>query len=172
MAIGSILLGVALFVLVGLFVARPFLRPQEEEADLTEYQQLLVEKEVLLDQIHALDFDHDTGKLPTELHAHQRAALMTQATAVLQAIDAADGVPVSPAVAQDSAIDADIEMEAAIARLRRQRSKAPAQPVAAAPNGNGQARFCPQCGEPTDADDKFCAHCGHKLTLTQSTKTA
>jgi len=180
MAIGSILLGVALFVLVALFVARPFLRAQDGEVVLTERQMLLEEKEYLLDQIQSLDFDHETSKIPTELHELQRARLMEQATAVLQAIDAADGAPIyTPALEDDeadTAVDVDIEIEAAIARMRRQRGQKktePAAPVtAAAATTNGHARFCPQCGTPTDPGDRFCANCGHNLSLKTSTKTA
>ncbi len=181
MAIGSILIGVALLVLVGLFIARPFLRAPEGEAVLTEQQLLLEEKEHLLDQIQALDFDHETGKIPTEVHELQRARLMEQATAVLQAIDAADGAPVhTPALELDdqvdTAVDVDIEIEAAIARLRRQRSQVKPEPsasvTAAATPTNGHTRFCPQCGTPTDPGDRFCAHCGHNLTQKTSTKTA
>ncbi|MAU01345.1 MAG: hypothetical protein CL608_29745 [Anaerolineaceae bacterium] len=176
MAIGSILLGVALLVLLGLFLARPFLRTHEGEAVLTERQLLLEEKEHLLDQIQALDFDHDTGKLPTELHELQRARLMEQATAVLQAIDAFDGEPKPGPAPEEDAVDVDIEIEAAIARTRQQQAQkaappAPAPASAAAP-ANGHARFCPQCGTPTDPGDRFCAHCGHNLTLKTSTKTA
>jgi len=181
MAIGSILLGMALFVLVGLFIARPFLRSQEEEVELTEQQLLLEEKEALLDQIQALDFDHETGKLPAEVHELQRARLMEQAAAVLQAIDAVDGAPIStptPDAQADTAVDVDIEIEAAIARLRRQPGQqkpapsAPVSGVAATTTTNGHARFCPQCGTPTDPGDKFCAHCSHNLSLKTSTKTA
>ncbi len=160
--------------LVGIFIARPFLRPQERPAALTEQEHLLLEKETLLDQIQALDFDHETGKLPTEVHALQREKLVEQATAVLQALDAAGGDPgyVPDEVAEERpSAAADIEIEVAIARLRQQRSQAPA-PAAAVPLSNGHTRFCPQCGTPTDPGDKFCAHCGHNLTLTTSTKTA
>lgn len=170
MATGSILLGLAILLLTGLFIARPFLRPQEEDGELTEYQLLLEEKEHLLDQIQALDFDHDTGKLPTEVHQLQRARLMEEATAVLQQIDQWGGTTAPP-----DDVDVDIEIEAAIARLRRQRSQKPAAPAAAAAPVsavNGHARFCPQCGTATDPGDKFCAHCGHNLTLESSTKTA
>lgn len=176
MAIGSILLGVALLVLLGLFLARPFLRTQDGEAVLTERQLLVEEKEHLLDQIQALDFDHETGKLPTELHELQRARLMEQATAVLQAIDAFDGEPQPGPAPEEDAVDVDIEIEAAIARMRQQQAQkdappAPAPASATAPT-NGHARFCPQCGTPTDPSDRFCAHCGHNLTLKTSTKTA
>jgi len=174
MAIGSILVGVALLILVGLFIARPFLRAQEGEAVLTEQQLLLEEKEALLDQIQALDFDHETGKIPTDVHELQRARLVEQATAVLQEIDAAGGEPLSTLASDDeAAVDVDIEIEAAIARMRRQRDQEAAPPPAsAAPAANGHARFCPQCGTPTDPDDRFCANCGHNLTLKTSTKAA
>ena len=149
---GSILLGVALFVLVGLFVIRPLFRLQEDET-LTESQTLYEEKEALLDQIQALDFDHDTGKIPTELHTHQRAQLVARATAVLQALDAPNGSDMNGDAMQ---VDVDSEIEAAIAQLRR--------PTSPPTNGNGPTRFCSQCGTATEPDDKFCAHCGHSLT--------
>ena len=179
MATGSILLGVALLVLVGLFIARPFLRPLEQEDRLTEQQHLAEEKEALLDQIQALDFDHDTGKIPTELHERQRAHLMEQAAAVLQALDTVEGgQPAVLAQEDERVVDVDIEIEAAIARLRRQRSQktavsTPTSPTATvAAQTNGQARFCPQCGTATDPEDRFCANCGHNLVLKTSTKTA
>ncbi|VAW43352.1 hypothetical protein MNBD_CHLOROFLEXI01-3424 [hydrothermal vent metagenome] len=159
MTIGSILLGVVLLLLVSLFLARPFLRPQEQEFVLNEQQLLLEKKEMLLDQLQALDFDHETGKIPTELHTHQRAQLMERATAVLQAIDSGDELVAD-------GYDADIEIEAAIAQMRQRRSPK------AAPTSNGQNRFCAQCGSSTNPDDRFCANCGHNLTLTTSTKTA
>lgn len=175
MAIGSILVGVALLVLVGMFIARPLLRPQARPVVLTEQQLLLEEKEALLDQIQALDFDHETGKIPAEVHALQRERLVEEATAVLQELDAAGGDPTAVFDEADDTmpvdVDTDIEIEAAIARMRQQRSQAPAAP-AAAPQSNGHARFCPQCGAATDPGDRFCAHCGHNLTLTTSTKTA
>lgn len=160
-------------ILVGLFIARPFLRAQDGEAVLTERQLLLAEKEHLLDQIQALDFDHETGKLPAEVHEFQRARLMEQATAVLQAIDAAGGEPRFTSTPDDD-VDVDIEIEAAIARLRRPRSQKTATPTPApaAAVTNGRTRFCPQCGTPTDPGDRFCANCGHNLTLKTSTKTA
>ncbi|MCA9897684.1 MAG: zinc-ribbon domain-containing protein [Anaerolineales bacterium] len=172
MATGSILLGMALLVLTGLFIARPFMRPRNEEGDLTEYQLLQEEKEHLLDQIQALDFDLDTGKIPAEVHQLQRARLMEDATAVLKSIDRAGGDGEDTAIVPD-AVDMDIEIEAAIARIRQQRrhkKSAPAPTVSVATNGH--ARFCSQCGTPTDPDDRFCANCGHKLTLESSTKTA
>jgi len=166
MTIGSVLLGMALLVLVGLFLAHPFLSPQEDDEDvaLTEQQLLLEEKEALLDQIQVVDFDHDTGKIPTELHTYQRAQLVEQATAVLQALDKLGGTA-TPHTSPEAASSFDIEIEAAIVRLRQ-------SPDAVSPVHNGQAQFCSQCGNPIDLGDKFCAYCGISLTLTTSTTTA
>lgn len=174
MAIGSILLGVALLVVLALFIARPFFSPPEKEVALTEQQLLLNEKEALLDQIQLLDFDHDTGKLSTELHTFQRERLVEQATAVLQALDGLGGSPIPEA---DSPLDdgVDSEIEAAIARMRQPRSQTPAAATTSPPAPvpvNGKARFCPQCGTPTDSGDRFCVQCGHQLTLTTSTHIA
>ncbi len=171
MTVGSILLGIALFILVGLFVARPFLRPQDTEGVKSEFERLLQEKEHLLDQIQALDFDHETGKLPTEVHEIQRVRLVDQATAVLQAIDAGEQRTfLAPALHAD--VDVDIEIEAAVARLRQQRQQKETTALPTPAAANGQARFCPQCGALTDPGDRFCANCGHNLTLKSSTKTA
>ncbi|MDS0220871.1 zinc ribbon domain-containing protein [Haloarcula sp. S1AR25-5A] len=30
-------------------------------------------------------------------------------------------------------------------------------------DSQGQASYCPQCGDGVDADDQFCRHCGHEL---------
>jgi zinc-ribbon domain len=35
---------------------------------------------------------------------------------------------------------------------------------ASQPEPQSTKRFCPQCGQPVDAGDRFCAHCGHQLT--------
>ncbi len=175
MTIGSILLGLALLVLVVMYVARPLLatrklrRPRRRRA--SSRQSLLAQKEALLAQIHELDFDFETGKVPEADYRQQREALMSQATAVLKQIDEVDGEIEAGAAAVREQVDAggtgdrDAEIEAAVARLRES-TPAGAPEIAEkepAQAGNGQAKFCSQCGQPTDPDDKFCAHCGHRL---------
>jgi hypothetical protein len=119
MTIGSILLGIALFLLVGLFVARPLMQRQT----------------AILKQLDELD-------------------------AVAEAAESSG--PIQEADEQPNAIDADIE--AAISRLRRE--SAAGVPIATR-GSNGETRYCPQCGQPADAGDKFCAHCGHRLLQPQ-----
>ena len=158
MTTGSILLGLALLILIALFVARPFLqRPAgNERRRSSSYQALATRKEALLEQIRELDFDQETGKIANELYQLQRARLVSQAAALLQQLDDV----VTPA---DPSLPADVDeqIEAAVARLRT-------RPAPAATASNGSGGYCPQCGRPTDAGDKFCAACGHQLPTKQA----
>lgn len=152
MTIGSILLGLALVLLVGLFLARPFLKREIiSDHPTTRREQLLNEKEALLTQIQQLDFDAETGKIPPEVHQTQREVMKVQAAQILQALDELQTHP--------SAVDAEIE--AAVAQIRRGETAVPKTAVAAA--RNGKAVYCSQCGAPTDTGDNFCTNCGHKL---------
>ena len=171
MSIGSILLGLSLLILVGLVLAQPFLAPREREPRPRSRKQLLLaQKEALLEEIRALDFEYDTGKLPEDAYQAQRADLMVLTTKTLKALDdlgteaPADDVVAARAVAQ---------IEAAINRVRVQR-ESPEQAVAAtvaasvAPTAvptNGNVQFCTQCGAKVDASDKFCAACGNKIAI-------
>lgn len=201
MTIGSILLGLALLVLVGLFIARPIVRPTTtRRSKFNRRQALLDEKEGILVQIRSLDFDYDTGKLLEEDYLRKREAFMAEGEEIFRQLDELEGragaaEPVVPAVATEAvatkAVVAerqtrDDDIEAAINRRRQKTTaSAPSAPAKAAPvkdapvkdgavtdgsvkNGSeGEARFCPECGRPTDADDKFCSSCGHKLLQPQ-----
>lgn len=150
MTVGSLLLGLALLLLVGLFVARPLLQPERRRPySPTARQQLLDQKEVLLAQILALDFDVETGKVPVELYQPQRQALMSQTARLLEQLDQ---------LPHEEAIDTAIET--AVAQLRQVRPPAPVSTVA---GDTDSARFCPQCGQLAEAGDKFCAYCGQPL---------
>ncbi len=172
MTIGSILLGLALLLVVGLIIARPLLKPQPRpKSRLTERQALLTQKEAVLTQISNLDFDHETGKVPETDYKQQRAQFMAEATDILRQLDileggvSGDGAPAKPQVASP-ARDTEADVEAAIARLRSKPAKEkPAKAEAA--TSNGKTKYCPQCGQPTDPDDKFCASCGHELLQPQ-----
>ncbi len=150
MAAGSILLGLALLIVLGLFLARPILTAQPpSKTFLVRRQQLEAEKEVYLNEIRALDFDHDTGKVPTEVYEQQRAQLLSEAAVILKELD------------QLPPVDGDVnsQIEAAVTERRRQHTL----------SQNGQAGFCTQCGQPLDAGDRFCARCGQPLQVAQPT---
>lgn len=182
--IGSLLLGLALVLVVLLFLTRPFLRPVDEDFETEEQiESLLAQKEALLQDLRSLDNDMEAGKVAPELYAHDRPLLLKRAALVLQQLDRLGYVetPVAAAAAPsvDDQIEAavrrlrtpaevDADIEAAVKRMRQETTAAPAatkppvQPVAA---GTAMARFCPQCGRPVDPGDRFCAACGQNLTI-------
>ncbi|MFW5941071.1 MAG: zinc ribbon domain-containing protein [Chloroflexota bacterium] len=189
---GSILLGVALVLVVALILARPFFvaHYRRQEA-LTEREALEAQKDALLVQIRELDFDHETGKLPEDVHKQRRAELVAEAAAVLQQLDDLEPETEQGEASEEGTVPVrtDEEIEAAVARLRRVRAAAPVaegggpDEIEAAvarlrrkpAEGNGAAeeeqataekgaRYCPQCGQPRDAGDKFCAYCGHHFS--------
>jgi hypothetical protein len=170
MTIGSILLGVALAILVGLVLARPLLQAsRDEQRNLSQRQILLAEKEAILAHIRDLDFDHDTGKMPDEIHQSQRAQLMNSAADILKQLEQMAGKTPQPAApALNGPVDTDDDIEAAVARMRQTKKAKSAPKLRPVPaNGGG---FCPQCGSAFDAGDKFCISCGHKLRSKQAVR--
>jgi hypothetical protein len=161
MTVGSILLAVALLILVGLFILRPLLVAPAAAERLSERQALEAQKEVVLERIRALDFDHETEKVPEEEYEKRRGRLVAEAAHILQQLDKLAPVPAT----NGAAARVDDDIEAAIARLRGREDgddvaeidieAAVAQVRRRSGNANdGQA--------PTrDAADKFCAYCGN-----------
>lgn len=177
MTIGSIFLGIALLVAVGLFITRPLIVPDPHRRRMmTERQKLVTQKEAILTLIRNLDFDFDTGKIPESEYQRQRESLVDQAANILQQIDEVDKtmgqmdhsletVPAKSQARQLSDIDSDIE--AAIERQRISSEKKTEIAVEQAAKSNGKHRFCPECGLPVDLEDKYCSSCGRKLLLPQ-----
>ncbi len=162
---GAILFGIALLVLVALYIAQPLIvttgAPQPRRRLLPDKrQELMVHKEALLEEIRTLDFDFETGKIPAEAHAAQRAELVTEAAETLKQLDA---LPKETAPVPNTTL---AEIEAAIARRRAAAAPRPVNGTpeeATAVPSNGQSKFCSQCGQPVKSTDKFCAACGHQL---------
>jgi len=179
MEIGSILLIASLLALVILFISRPLLEGQrsapvssnEEEHEISS---LLAERERMVNALKELDFDQVMGKIPEEVYPVQRAALLQKGADILRKLDtyAQDGE--TPASAEDrieaeiasrrsrlvpaysgsngqtTIEDAEDDLEVAIAlRRRAQQEKT--------------GGFCPNCGKPVQAKDKFCPKCGASL---------
>lgn len=144
---GSILIGLALLVLAVPFVAGPLLREKSatrfagklpvepSEAPTAQREQVLV-------ALRDLEFDHKLGKVADEDYAALRAALLTEAAAMLEAEDR-----------HGAAIEAQIEAEI---RARRSRQKASGLSIAV----RADARFCSQCGASLQPGDRFCSECG------------
>ncbi|MEZ4517220.1 MAG: zinc ribbon domain-containing protein [Chloroflexota bacterium] len=181
--IGSLLLGLALVLVVLLFLTRPFLQPIDPDFEEEEQiESLLAQKDALMQDLRSLDSDMEAGKVAPELYAHDRPLLLKRAALTLQQLDQlgynefADA-PVAMSV--DDQIEAavrklrtpaevDADIEAAVQQMRQKATaapaKAPAQPAPAAKTTIPVTRFCPQCGQPVDPDDRFCSSCGYSLT--------
>ena len=174
MSIGSLLLGATVLVLVGLFLARPFLLANTRFGQQKSLrQQLLAEKEAALAQIQVLEFDFETGTMPEEDYRQQRQKMVADAAEILKHLDELSG-----AVTTMPTKGVEREIESAVAKLR-QRQPRPAAPAPTADitkaavsvpavegtsgAGNGRVKFCSQCGQPVEEGDNFCAYCGHKI---------
>lgn len=174
MPIGSILLGATLLILVGLFLARPFLLSHARFGkQMSPRQELLAQKEAVLAQIQVLEFDYETGDLPDLDYKQQRQQLVAEAAEILKKLDE---LPETDKTAPKKRTDEEIEAAVARRRRRKPRPASPAPvkatqqpqppPPAASSKAvqtNGRIKFCPQCGQPVDKSDNFCAYCGHKI---------
>ncbi len=167
MTSGAIFLILALALLVGVYVAQPFLvRPRRKivSAEEHELSGLLAERDRLITALQELDFDFTLGKIPSEDYPAMRAMLLQRGAEVLRKLDA-----LAPQSA--SASDAESRIEAAIAARRADAAvskRAPAsdddlESLIAARRSARKERtngFCPKCGKPILKSDKFCPHCG------------
>jgi rubrerythrin len=183
MDIGSLLVILALLVLVGLFVSRPFIEKRPVANNLTESQEdhevsyLLAERDRVLNALQELDFDNELHKIPAEDYAYQRTLLLQRGAVVLRNLDT-----LRPQAVQSSAEE---RLETAIAARR-----AAVASASTGPNGRKQAvavaspddaleamladrrrvrqekaaGFCPQCGGPVQKSDRFCPKCGAKTS--------
>jgi hypothetical protein len=176
MDIGSIFLILALLVLVGFFVSRPFFEKKakavtKEEHDLSA---LLAEKERTLNALAELETDFTLGKIPEEEYPVQRKLLLQHGADVLQRLDALQGESLSQ--------EAEKHLDAAVAARRL----SGAETAAGAGNGNGihpddpmealiasrrrnrqgkAAGFCYKCGRPLQQSDRFCPKCGTAIEV-------
>jgi NADH pyrophosphatase NudC (nudix superfamily) len=123
-------LGLALVLVVLLFLTRPFFQPVDEDFETEEQiESLLAQKEALLQDLRSLDSDMEAGKVAPELYAHDRPLLMKRAALTLQQLDRLGyseaplgEVEAAPAtVAQASVVvgmSVDDQIEAAVRKLR------------------------------------------------------
>lgn len=170
LTLGSVMLGIALLFIVILYLARPFILPEDETVrlDREEVDGLVLRRDALLRQIRDLDDDLEAAKVAPELYQRARPQLVRQAAAVMQQLDAHAYSDAPAAIAPDL----DAQMEAAVRRLRtpeqvdadieaavRAARVHKAAPAVAAPAA--AVSFCPRCGRRVEADDRFCPKCGY-----------
>lgn len=173
MDIGAIFLLLAVCVLVGLFVARPFWERRRIVSPGAGDQELstsLAERDRLIGALQELDFDFTLGKIPAHDYPVMRADLLRHASDVLRRIDELQpGASARP--------DAESRVEAAIAARRADAAVQKKQVqeisddeiedlVAArrASRKEKSAGFCPKCGKPVLRSDRFCPACGKSIS--------
>ncbi len=96
MDVPSILLILAVALLVGVFISRPFvnkhsateelIRPASEASEIRR-SSLLAERDRILVALQDLEFDFTLGKIPAENYPLQRTELLTNGAAVLRQLD-------------------------------------------------------------------------------------
>lgn len=192
MDVPSLFLVLAVALLIGVFVSRPFanrrsatevlIRPESEEDEIRR-SSLLAERDRILTALQDLEFDYTLGKIPAETYPVQRAELLTNGAEVLRKLDELAGAIVTTS--------AESRLEAVVAARRADAVVKPARQAeaagVAAPAGvrrppaageddiealvaaRRQVRqekaggFCPKCGKPSAKSDKFCSRCGAVL---------
>ncbi|MBN1668255.1 MAG: zinc ribbon domain-containing protein [Anaerolineales bacterium] len=171
MDIGSILFIFGLFVLVALFISRPFFERKAYPVTRQEhdYSALLADYERVLVNLQDLEFDHTMGKIPEDEYPARRQQMMLKGADLLRQIDEIETQVVGSKDARFEAaiqarraqkprplpaVNGDDDLEALIAARRRARQE------------EGQAKssaFCPQCAGVVRAGDRFCPQCGAVL---------
>ena len=169
MQIAAILLTLGVIILVGLYLYAPFLersgrRVTEEEHELSS---LLAERDRAVNSLQELDFDFKLGKIPESEYPAQRAELLQRGADILRKID-------SFSANADSAQDTESRLEKAVAARRADGSTTVEELTEddlesliinrRRTRTDKSAGFCPKCGKPIMATDKFCPSCGNTLS--------
>ena len=147
MDVGSILIGLAVVAVVVVYILQPILL-HEGQAVTDEdrrISQLKADRDRTINMVKELDMDHAMNKIPKSDYQAQRSELMSHGAAILREIDELGGLD-----EPESVQDLDMEIEAAVSRLRHSQ-------------GDEVSHFCPACGETVQAEDQFCTHCGEAL---------
>ena len=166
MNIGAILVGIAVLIGLVAYIARPlFAQPSEGGRDTSrplfeepsrggwEYatngdsrSNFTARRDAIYALIRELDADHLIGTINDQDYQALRGQYVTEGVSVLKQLDALPS--------RDGRAGLETEIEASVLALRRMHATPGTAPQELA------ARFCTQCGHPTDSEDRFCARCG------------
>jgi hypothetical protein len=154
----------------------------------TRRSALMAERDRVLTSLQDLEFDHALGKIPEEDYPYQRAAFLHEGAEILRQLDEVDPRPTAASLSAEDRLEAAVAARRADARIQTAAAvsganggsgkASPAAAVRRRPVSNGgddienlvnerrRARqekavgFCPRCGKPVQASDKFCSKCG------------
>jgi hypothetical protein len=162
MDLASLLVILALAIIVVGFIGRPLIEKRiAAVTDVSRYNsELQAEKDQILMNLQELDLDQAMGKLPVGEYESRRTSLVARGSVILKEIDRLEGATgvVSSQIEETAGqntedLEAQIEME-----IRQRRGKVSAE----------VAGYCPQCGQPLHAGDRFCTKCGSQVHVTEA----
>ena len=168
MQIVSIFFTLGILIFVGVFLYMPFLERRARHVTEEEHESstLLAERERVVNSLQELEFDYSLGKIPEEDYPIQRANLLQKGADVLRKLD-----ELAPLKTQS---DKDARIERAIAARRKNGAGKKGgltdddieSMISSRRTGRKEksAGFCPKCGKPVMASDKFCRACGKTLS--------
>ena len=181
----AIFFTLAVFVLVAMYLYAPFMerrarRVTEEEHELSA---LLAERDRVINSLQELDFDFKLGKIPEEEYPTQRANFLQKGADILRKIDtittsksSANRMSTPNRREAEDAVEEDTEARIERAIAARRADAPVTKPevtdddleaiISSRRKGrtDKSAGFCPKCGKPVLATDRFCSSCGKALT--------
>ena len=193
MEIGSLFVILALLILVGLFVSRPFFEKKTVFVDNFntplghEESALLAERDRVLNSLQELDFDAALGKIPQEDYPVQRKILLQQGAVILRRLDEIQGETSAGKSVEDRIEAVIASRRADAAPVGSGNSSQEMQSTGSEPgveksglqtpddsveimlaNRRRQRQgkaigFCSQCGGTLQQADQFCPKCGARV---------
>lgn len=148
MDLGTVFIFTALFLLVLVYIARPFLRGGGVAVTETDRQlsTLKADKDRVLSALQELELDHAMGKLEDEDFRTQREGMVSNGAKILRNLDQLQTS--AELVENDLGLEDDIE--AAVTKLRESMDVS-------------EVRYCGVCGRKIVEGDQFCVGCGSSL---------
>jgi len=178
MDIGSIFLILALLIPIVIYIIRPIIERNlapaaQPQQDISSF---LAERDHVVASIQELDDDYTLGKVPVDDYPTQRLALLQNGADILRKIDGLQAVPAG--LAAEDRLEAELAnhrqaLDALHAPSRKNGNAVPPVPdddleqkiASRRRTMQGKAGgFCPKCGRPIQAVDRFCPHCGATLS--------
>jgi len=139
MPLGTYLLALALFLVLGLVIALPlFDRRRPAIKPMSRRESLQHERQDIIRAIREIDFDHRTGKINDDDYKRVREEYVQRGAAVLRELNSLEEVNI------------DEVIETKVAALRKTQDAS-------------DSKHCTKCNAIVSDTDKFCPQCGHAL---------
>jgi hypothetical protein len=162
MDFASLLVILALAIIVVGFIGRPLIEKRAiAVTDVNRYNsELQAEEDQILENLQELDMDQAMGKIEGDEYESQRVSLVSRGAAILKELDRLNGVSAEGPLQGTMSMDQyEQDLEAQIEMEIRQRRGITDEEVAG---------YCPQCGNPLHAGDRFCTKCGSQVNVSEN----